>query len=424
MSRLIVLLVVFAACHLASAQPEGEIRPENWPDGILLVVKDESGLVTNDSPLYFASNWTGWDPGDPAYRLTGRSDLRWQVLLPTEGRDGPVRFKFTRGSWETVEVSGELEDIVDRTLPGVPRSDAVEGKPLVFEFTIPAFVDQREGAARPETPSSGRAVDAVGVIKRLRVVGGGGAAHGVTRDLLVWLPPGYNERTNAERRYPVLYLHDGQNVFEHLPGVPGEWGADETATRLIEERVIEPTIIVGIPHTGANRIAEYVPAELGFDDLSVDGEGHVEFLCREVVPRVDAAFRTDARAQRRAVGGSSLGGLISLYAATRRPDVFGMALVESPSVYQRGRGIWQALFPADGDWPGVLFIGVGGHEGRTPEWAAEYVEQVRGLAARAQEAGGSNARVRLVIDPDAAHTESAWAARLPEALATLFPMPE
>lgn len=420
----LICVMAWALGAPASAQdadPSAAIRPESWPDGILLVVKDDAGLASNDSPIYFASNWTGWNPGDPAYRLTGRSDLRWQILLSTATRDEPVRFKFTRGSWQTVEIAADRQDITDRALPDVPAGQAEPGKPLVFEFTIPAFADQREGGPQPAVPSSERAIDAVGDVRRLKVVGGGAAARGLTRDALVWLPPGYNEPANATRRYPVLYLHDGQNVFEQLPGVPGEWQADETATRLIAEQAIEPVIIVAIPHSGPNRIAEYIPAECGFTDFEADGEGYVEFLCREVVPRVDAAFRTDARPERRAVGGASLGGLISLYAAMRRPDVFDLALVESPAVYQRGQGLWRDLYPEDADWPRVVFIAAGGRESSTPERSAAYLEQARGLIERVE---ARSTVVRAIVDPEAAHNESAWAARFDVALTTLFPKPE
>ncbi len=211
------------------------VQPEAHPLGILFVVTDSTGLVSNDSPLYLASNHVKWNPGDASMKLSGRSDLRWQILVPMPDQDSRLEFKFTRGSWETVEIAADMTDISNRTLTPVARDTIEPGKPIVVELVIERFADEREGAAKPRHRSdTTEPLNVTGRALRLQVVGGAGAATGALRDVVVWLPPGYDDAANSERRYPVLYMQDGQNVFDFHPPTPAEWGADETATRLIE----------------------------------------------------------------------------------------------------------------------------------------------------------------------------------------------
>lgn len=411
------LTLLLSACLVSIAPGQTTVRPESHPGGVLFVVRDKSGLVTNDSPLYLASNQVGWNPGAEAMKLSGRSDLRWQILLPGPVGDPPLEFKFTRGSWETVEVAADLGDISNRTLRPVEEGSVAPDRPVVVELEIERFADERAGAPRGQfRDDPTRAIEVTGEVRRLQVIGGAGAASGAMRDVLVWLPPGYDEPANAGRRYPVLYLQDGQNVFDHRAPTPAEWGADETATRLIGAGEIEPLIIVAIPNSGANRIAEYLPSGLE-TGLRVEGrgDGYVDWLVREVVPRVERAFRADAA--RRGIGGSSLGGLLALRAAAMYPDDFERVLVESPSLLVGGADVTERMLGDLAPGERRVFIGMGGREGGGR--SGDLVRAAQELAERlsAASAGGS---IRIKIDPDAAHDEHAWAARLPEALQHLY----
>lgn len=434
----------------ASAQPM--VRPEAHPGGILLVVTDPTGLVSNSSPLYLASNAGGWNAGDPAMQLTGRSDLRWQIMLPgpVMGRatndEGPkdsgprLEFKFTRGSWETCEVATDLSDIPNRTLEPVDAAVLNDGEPYVVELAIEGFADQRGGAPtiRPRGDST-RPLHVTGSAFRVQVVGGAGTARGALRDVTVWLPPGYDDEANAGRRYPVLYLQDGQNVFDFAPPTPGEWHADETATALIEAGEVEPIIIVAIPHSGANRAAEYLPGAKRWTPMGIEiedeftrvgktlgvtpgGDEYLDWLVSEVVPRVERVVRASTDPGDRGVGGASLGGLLGLRAAQLHADVFGRFLCESPSLTVRGADLTAALtrgLDADRVKGSRFFVGVGGSEfGDNPDKSAGLVKAVQWVADRLASGG---AEVSLRIDPDAAHTESAWADRFDDALRQLYP---
>lgn len=268
----------------------------------------------------------------------------------------------------------------------------------------------------PTRPDGGR-------LATLQVVGGGVP---LVRELLVWLPPGYDDPANASRAYPVLYLQDGQNLFAGTEGSPVKWQAEATAAQLIDEGAIEPLIIVGIPHSGVSRISEYLttPAITGPNAPTPRGDAYLEFVVSEVVPRVDRAFRTKATAGDRGIGGSSLGGLISLYAGLKRPDVFGKVLAESPSVRLQGADTWRTAFDGITTGPGAIYMGMGtnemGGDAAVAEKNQQLVASLEALKAWLEERkiGGS---ITMVIEPGAAHNEEAWARRLPTALKTLFP---
>src|ERR1044072_1324176 len=153
------------------------------------------------------------------------------------------------------------------------------------------------------------------------------------RDVLVQLPPG--DETEKRRRSPVLYLHDGQNLFDGATSfIPGqEWRVDETAQALIHARAIEPVIIVGIYNTGKERVEEYTPS--ADPKFKVGGRAGLygRLIVEELKPFVDSHYRTKPDASDTGLGGSSLGGLVTLYLGLRYPAVFGKLAVISPSVW-------------------------------------------------------------------------------------------
>jgi enterochelin esterase-like enzyme len=153
------------------------------------------------------------------------------------------------------------------------------------------------------------------------------------RFLRVWLPPGYDDLENAARSYPVLYLNDGQNLFESATSFNGvEWQVDETAERLIREATIPPMIIVGIDNAGKDRFREYMPYR-SFQPmmLRVQGSRYPTFLTKEVIPFVKRHYRAGSGAENTGLGGSSLGALIALYTVAVFPGLIGRLLLESPS---------------------------------------------------------------------------------------------
>jgi enterochelin esterase-like enzyme len=242
-----------------------------------------------------------------------------------------------------------------------------------------------------------------------------------TRLLRVWLPPGYDDAENSGRHYPVLYLNDGQNLFEVATSYGGvEWQVDETADRLIREGAVPPMIIVGIDNTGKDRIREYMPhRSMNPMMLRVQGRYYPDFLMKEVMPFVGRNYRAAAGPENTGLGGSSLGALIALYTAMVRPGVIGRLLVESPSLWASHR---QTIKESRSVriWPERIYLGVGTAEAGSAERSQSVVDDVRELAAILRRAVLSEKRLRLVIQDGAGHNEGAWAERFPEALQFLF----
>jgi predicted alpha/beta superfamily hydrolase len=242
-----------------------------------------------------------------------------------------------------------------------------------------------------------------------------------TRFLRVWLPPGYDDTGNGGRRYPVLYLNDGQNLFEGATSFTGiEWQVDETAERLIREGAVPPMIIVGIDNTGEERLREYMPhRSMHPRMLRVQGKYYPDFLMKEVMPSVEGQYRVAKGPENTGFGGSSLGALIALHTVIARPGVIGRLLLESPSLWASGRrSIKESR--AVRIWPERIFLAVGTAEAGSAERSRTVVDDVRELAAIMRRAVLSEKRLRLVIEDGAGHNEAAWAERFPEALRFLF----
>jgi enterochelin esterase-like enzyme len=242
-----------------------------------------------------------------------------------------------------------------------------------------------------------------------------------TRFLRVWLPAGYDDGENAGRHYPVLYLNDGQNLFETSTAFAGvEWQVDEAAERLIREGTIPPLIVVGIDNTGKERIREYMPyRSMNPRILRVRGRYYPDFLMKEVMPFVERNYRVASGPENTGLGGSSLGALIALYTAMARPGVIGRLLLESPSLWASGR---QMISESRSIriWPERIFLGVGTAEAGSEERSRTVVDDVRELAGILRRAVLSERRLRLVTKDEAGHNEAAWAERFPEALQFLF----
>lgn len=232
------------------------------------------------------------------------------------------------------------------------------------------------------------------------------------RTLRVYLPPGYHAG-NDRRRYPVLYMFDGQNLFDAATSYAGEWGVDEAMDALAREEGFE-AIVVGIDHGNARRIHELVPYA-NYRLVPNRGMGFVDDIVEVVKPFVDANYRTLPGRANTAILGSSLGGLSADYAIHRHPGVFGKAGVFSPSY-------WVSDAPFDIAWRTPLprgarvYLYMGAREG------AESVRNVQGMATTLRAHPGA-AAVEMRVVEDAGHDEAAWREAFPGAVRWLFELP-
>ncbi len=260
-----------------------------------------------------------------------------------------------------------------------------------------------EPAVSENTTDLPRAVvsHVVGELDIYRGVAGEGL---LPRDIIVWTPPGYDRET--ARRYPVLYMHDGQNVFDAGTSYIGvEWAVDETVARLAGEGVIEPVIVVGLGNT-QTRNDDYSPGERG--------EAYMDFLVNAVKPMIDETYRTRPGRQHTLTGGSSMGGLIACMLGWNHPDVFGAVMCFSPAFKVEDYPDWSLFFTQSGGEKRDVFFYVynGGLE----------LEQVLQpgiddmLAFWESEGYRRGEDFVFVKDAEAKHDEAAWAKWFPEAL--------
>ena len=239
------------------------------------------------------------------------------------------------------------------------------------------------------------------------------------RDVLVFLPPGYD--AGGRRRYPVLYLQDGQNLFDgatsFLPGQ--EWRVDEAATALITRGVIEPLIIVGVYNVGNDRIEEYTPTRAGAGIAQGRGGGAAAYgrmLTEELKPYIDRHYRTRTDAAHTGLGGSSLGGLVSLWLGFQYPKTFGRMACLSTSAWWDDRAIVRQVRALPARLPGRIWLDIGMAED------ADSVAAVRDLRdALAAKGWKPGVDLGYYEAPGAQHNEAAWAGRVGPMLTFLFP---
>ncbi|MFC4453390.1 alpha/beta hydrolase [Deinococcus sonorensis] len=336
-------------------------------------------------------------PTEPGFWLTG-THLDWQDRV-----DG-WQFHQQDGRWvleQTVPLGQLLEVKVRRGDAASEEGDRFGGRApghrLVVrqDATMPLPVagwQDRPGPERPSTRS--------GQIETLTLT----HPQLGRQEVLVWLPPGHGQ---TGRRYPVLYLHDGQNVFDAATAWAGvEWGADEAAGQLAEAGL--PCILAAVP-VDERRSQLYTPFPSRINGHAPLGDAYLDFLTTTLKPALDRQFQTEPGAAHTAVAGSSLGGLISLYAGYRRPDLYGTVGAFSPAVWPGDFALLDWL-KGQATGPQHVYLDMGDQEDRTLEAAALLVRQTRALADQLEAQG---AAVELMIGTGHWHDEAAWAHRFP-----------
>ena len=285
---------------------------------VLKITRIPAATPASDT-LYVAGSFNNWSPRSPRFALHRSADGSYQISLPPSS--GQVEYKFTRGSWPTVEVDGKNQQIANR------KADLTEPREIAHQ--VLAWDDQSGAAAAPKKHTA---------TPQVRVLATSFVMPQLGRRRRVWLYLPADYAKNATRRYAVLYLHDGQNVFDEAISFSGEWGIDETLDQLRKTgQDVAGTIVVAVDNGDEFRSDEYIPwvstALKGQPHQGGQGGAYVDFLAQTLKPYVDAHYRTRPEAAHTGVAGSSLGGLISVYAALKYPKVFGQVGAFSPAFW-------------------------------------------------------------------------------------------
>lgn len=237
---------------------------------------------------------------------------------------------------------------------------------------------------------------------------------GNNRDVMVYLPPTYEVES---QRFPVLYLNDGQNLFDVATSFNGvEWGVDETAQRLILNGKIEPVVIVGIYNSGGGRMNEYTPTVDPRQKHGGKADLYGRFLIEELKPFIDRNYRTLVGPEFTGLGGSSLGALATLYLGLKYPGVFSKLMVMSPSVWWDHWMILKYVQQLRAKPSTRIWLDIGSKEGKlTPG----FVRQLRDLLVA--QGWRLEADLKFMHIRGGQHTETDWAKRVEPALRFLFP---
>ncbi|WP_207492949.1 alpha/beta hydrolase-fold protein [Aridibaculum aurantiacum] len=346
-----------------------------------LVVNEVATKKQDD--IYVAGSFNNWNPKDEKYKLKPFGTSRKAIVIK-ELAPGKYQYKFTRGGWDKVQTTAKGEDMqnleVDVT-GDVSQNHDIDG-----------WQDDYPERAKPNTATSQvKILDNAFAIPQLNR----------TRRIWVYLPKGYE---TSKKTYPVLYMHDGQNLFSEHTASFGEWGVDEAMDTLIA-RTRKEVIIVGIDNGGDKRLQEYNP----YDHQEFGkGEGgqYVEFITNTLKPFIDNKYRTQRDAVGTYIAGSSMGGLISMYAIAKYPHVFGGAGIFSPAfwtapaIYDEVKNAdWQKAKPK-------LFFYAGGKE------SDQMVPDMDKMIKLIQQKGNYN--IRRVMAPLGKHNEPTWRSEFPE----------
>lgn len=232
------------------------------------------------------------------------------------------------------------------------------------------------------------------------------------RDILVYLPPSY---AHTSRRYPVLYMHDGQNLFDRATSFGDEWEVDQTLESAADEGL--EAIVVGLPNIGPERLNEYSPWMDRRHKQGGKGNKYVDWIIHTVKPLIDRDFRTRTDREGTGIAGSSMGGLISLYAFFKHPQVFGFTGVMSPALWFAGRSIYPFVQERPFT-PGRIYLDVGTSEG------SEELHDVRRMKEILTQKGYKTGHdLMFIVEMGGAHNERAWARRLRRELHFLLGVP-
>lgn len=272
--------------------------------------------------IYLTGSGNGWTTDDPAYALSfDPADGSYVLALPP-GR-GTLEFKFCRGSWPTIETDADNHAVPNRRYLYGPG-------PAELRLEVRNWEDQgglippRQHSASPNVHILSPAF-AVPQLRR-------------TRRVWVYLPPGY--AADEARRYPVLYLQDGQNVFDQYTSFAGEWGVDETLDQLAASgQDPRGCVVVAVDNAARHRLDEYSPWRNARIKRGGEGEQYVDFLVNTLKPFIDHHYRTRPERAATYVAGSSMGALLATYAALRHPAVFGGVGVFSPAYWFAGQSL-------------------------------------------------------------------------------------
>lgn len=328
----------------------------------------------NNDTAFLAGSFNNWNPGNNAFRFLLTNENSFELILNLPA--GQYAYKCTRGNWGTVECFADGKDINNHSF----RITA----DTTIEINIEAWRDDFAPVTKMHTASKQvQVMDTAFFIPQLNRA----------RRIWIYLPEGYEKN---KKEYPVMYMHDGQNIFDEYTAGFGEWGVDECLDSLINAGK-QACIVVGIDN-GPKRLNEYNPfAFRNFGEA--EGDRYLDFIVQTLKPFIDKKYRTLSSKENTIIAGSSMGGLLSYYAMIKQPQVFGKAGIFSPAFWT-APAINSLTDSLAAKVNGKFFFYIGGQEG------AAYLNDMVTIQELLGEK--STAMIYSVVDDEGMHNEKAW----------------
>ncbi len=344
--------------------------------------------------IYVAGTFNTWNPGDATKILTSLGGGKYSITLYPP--NGTVEFKFTRGNWATVEGNASGSQLPN-------RSTTYNGQPKTVNLTILTWEDLagNNGTAAPNVVILNNAF----YIPQLNR----------NRRIWLYLPPDYQ---SSAKKYPVLYMHDGQNLFDDNTSFSGEWKVDESLNQL-HAQGDWGCIVVGIDNGGQYRLDEYSPwvnTQYG----GGQGDEYTEFIVNTLKPYIDANYRTLPGRLTTGIAGSSMGALVSMYAFSERQDIFSKAGILSPAFWFAGTAPANHVATHTKQGNARVYFLSGADEEADGNQSNYVVQDMQAVANAMSTAGFSPGEKSFNVKSDGQHSEWFWAREFPDAYKWLF----
>lgn len=328
-----------------------------------------------DANIYLAGSINSWNPNDENYKFTKNNEGVYELTL--NNTSGNLQYKITCGSWEREEATLTGGFIENRTL-------AFSSTPQTLTLTIVAWKDLAGSTASKNVQILNSAFE----IPQLNT----------NRRIWLYLPPDYQIST---KKYPVIYMHDAQNVFDVKTSFSGEWEVDESLNNLFYQGDYG-VIVVGIDNGGSTRLNEYSPWKNTTYNAGGDADKYLQFIVETLKPFIDENYRTKSDAKNTGLFGSSMGGLVSLYGGVKYPNVFAKIGSASPAYWF----VINELESYINSKLNLLNLKIYHVAGKNE--SSTMVSNIQKIEEKLKQNGVLNINSKVKIDDDGTHTESYW----------------
>ena len=347
--------------------------------------------VDDDEPIYVSGTFNNWNLADRRYQLKRTSPKNYHLEIPAGAEiKFPIEYKFVRGGWDEVELD-ENGNLTDNRILTKPVSEV--------KVYVPLFARKEktyDSDLLPKIVIISNHFEIPQLIK--------------TRRITALLPHDYYE---TDKRYPVLYLQDGQNLFDDYAPY-GNWGVDKKLAEM-SGKGMGDIIIIAIDHGKEERMVEFTPNHSTGKFTRKEGKQYIRFLADTLKPHIDKNFRTLPDVKNTGIGGSSMGGLISIYAGLVYPEVYSRLMIFSPSLWVMPNMYFGGIQLVQ-DFDTRIYLYAGGKESQN------MIPNAKKFKDMVTKKGRDNTQIdfHLSLDPDGVHSEYHWGQEFPKAIEWLF----